>query len=59
MRLVKYVPQHCRGVGLAVYECLSGTYPYDAKGGPLQLMISVGKARLPPSAKAKLRTWVA
>ena len=29
----------CRSLGLTLLECATGRYPYDASGGPLQLMI--------------------
>lgn len=28
-----------RSLGLSLLECMTGRYPYDASGGPLQLMI--------------------
>lgn len=31
----------CRSLGLTLLEAATGRYPYDAAGGPLQLMIQV------------------
>ena len=31
----------CRSLGLTLLEAATGKYPYDAAGGPLQLMIQV------------------
>lgn len=35
-------PADIWSLGLALIECATGQYPYDASVGPLQLMIQVG-----------------
>lgn len=31
----------CRSLGLVLLECLTGRYPFDASGGPMDLIIHV------------------
>jgi len=39
-------PAARRSLGLTLLECATGRYPYDASGGPLQLMIQARRARI-------------
>lgn len=34
----------CRALGLTLLEAATGRYPYDASGGPLELMLQVQDA---------------
>ena len=37
----------CRSLGLTLLEAATGRYPYDASGGPLELMIQARRLSLP------------
>ena len=36
----------CRSLGLTLLEAATGRYPYDASGGPLELMIQASRLSL-------------
>lgn len=40
-KLSPCLPVLCRSLGLVLVECLTGRYPFDASGGPMELIIHV------------------
>ncbi|KAK9902117.1 hypothetical protein WJX75_004920 [Coccomyxa subellipsoidea] len=47
-------PADIWSLGLTLIECVTGRYPYDASGGPLQLMIQVVEEPVPLPAEGSV-----
>jgi hypothetical protein len=47
-----------RSLGLVLVECLTGRYPFDASGGPMELIIHVNLTAVPSCACGHQQTCV-